>query len=194
MRPANDIEAALSAHGPAVWRMCVLHFGNSADAQDAYQNAFLKYALADSATFENEDHRKAWLLRVASNVCKDELRAHERRNLSFDQAMNTATSMGHSACDGALAAQNALMNAGTPQAQGAPSAIASHDSLDQPESFRNDVVDAIRRMDDPPRTPLYLALVEEYPVTEIASMMSAPVNTVYSWVSRGKKLLRKALR
>lgn len=163
MRSHADIEAALISHGPAVWRACVLHFRTESDAQDAYQDTFLKYALADDATFENEEHRKAWLLRVATNTCKDMLKAAARKNVSLD--------------DGMLE-QSAI----------------SKDPLDQPDSLRSDVIDVLRNMDDPPRTPLYLSLIEEYPATEIARMLSAPTNTVYSWISRGKKLLKEALQ
>ena len=69
----------MERHADTVWRVCMLHFSERQDAQDAFQNTFLKYALADSARFENEEHRKAWLIRTASNACKDILRASARR-------------------------------------------------------------------------------------------------------------------
>ena len=149
-------------HGPSVWRMCVLYFGSSADAQDAYQDTFMKYALADGTAFENEEHRKAWLLRVAANVCKDALKAASRKNVSLEV--------------------------------GAIPEPEANDSASQPGSVHLEVIDAMRSLDDPPRTPLYLALIEEYPATEIAAMLDAPINTVYSWIARGKKQLREALR
>lgn len=40
---------------------------------------------------------------------------------------------------------------------------------------------------------LYLALYEGYTAPEIAEMLDAPVNTVYSWIARGKKTLKEAL-
>lgn len=49
-------------------------------------------------------------------------------------------------------------------------------------------------LDDPPRTPVYLALYEGYTAPEIAEMLGAPVNTVYSWIARGKKTLKEALQ
>lgn len=161
MRPAEDIEGTLETYGPAVWRICMLHLRNQADAQDAYQETFLKYALADEKRFEGEEHRKAWLLRVASNTCKDMLKSAARRNVAFDEA-----------------------KASDPPAT---------DPLEQPESGYREAIDALRALDDPPRTPLYLSLVEGYPATEIARMLDAPINTVYSWISRGKKQLKEAL-
>ena len=52
---------------------------------------------------------------------------------------------------------------------------------------------AFHALDDPPRLPLYLAVYEGYTAPEIARMLDAPVNTVYSWISRGRKLLKEAL-
>ncbi len=33
----------MEQHADAVWRVCVLHFSERQDAQDAFQNAFIKY-------------------------------------------------------------------------------------------------------------------------------------------------------
>lgn len=78
-------------------------------------------------------------------------------------------------------------------AAGPEGALASVDPYDQPGSFTYEVVNAIRALDDPPRTPLYLSLCEGFTATEIADEQGVPVNTVYSWLARGKKLLKEAL-
>lgn len=122
----------------------------------------VKYALADTASFNDEEHRKAWLIRVAANTCKDLLRAAHRLDARLDE--------------GAL-----------------EDVCASNDPCAQPSSFSSDVVDALRALPDPPRTPLYLSLYEGYSAPEIARMIDAPVNTVYSWIARGKKQLKEAL-
>ncbi len=163
MRNTSDIEQALETHGKAVWRACSLYFRSVADAEDAYQDVFLKYALADTTVFSSEEHQKAWLLRVAANLCKDVLKRAERKNESLDTE--------------------------------APSHNpAQTDPATQPGSETSMALDALRNMDDPPRTPLYLALVEGYTAPEISTMLGAPTNTVYSWISRGKSLLKEALR
>lgn len=48
-----------------------------ADAEDIFQNVFLKYLLS-STVFENEEHEKAWFIRVTINACKDLLRSFFR--------------------------------------------------------------------------------------------------------------------
>lgn len=163
MRPQKDIEDAMKQHADTVWRVCMLHFREHQDAQDAFQNAFIKYALADDARFNGEEHRKAWLIRTASNACKDLLRASSRRLSRREAAERLET-------------------------------VAVEDPSSQPGSFESDVVDAMRGLDDPPRTPLYLFLYEGYTAPEIAELLNAPVNTVYTWISRGKAVLRRLLR
>ncbi len=162
MRTNDDIEKAIDDFGSTVWRVCVSFFGREQDAQDAFQETFLKYALADAVTFADEEHRKAWLIKVSSNVCRDMLRAAYRKDVSFgDEAEGIA-------CD-----QSCEVN--------------------HPQSRRLEIIEAFRSLADPPRLPLYLSLYEGYTAPEIAEMMDAPVNTVYSWLSRGKKVLKEAL-
>lgn len=57
---------------------------NSHNAEDAVQETLMKY-LIKNPKFANEEHRKAWLLRVANNTCKDMLRFISRHDhLNFD--------------------------------------------------------------------------------------------------------------
>lgn len=48
MRTARDMEHVLGRYGDAVWRACLLYLPPS-DAEDVFQDAFLKYALHDRA-------------------------------------------------------------------------------------------------------------------------------------------------
>lgn len=240
MRPREDIAEAVQLHGDAAWHVCVLYFRRSDEAQDAWQETFLKYAQADGVSFNDEEHRKAWLIRVATNVCKDMLKAAHRRNVALNEAALDEDGFyrdagrkgydgGESLCVsgertaggragfgdsmevgsvdgerqaafGALAetpSTSAFTNAAS--ASAAEGALSTRQPLaasaqSQPGSATGEVLDAMRALDDPPRTPLYLALYLGYTAPEIASMTNAPVNTVYSWITRGKKQLREALR
>lgn len=152
----------MERHGDTVWRVCLLSLRHEADAQDAFQDTFMRYALADATAFEGDEHRKAWLIRVATNACRDMLRRASRHtNVGLDVGLDQL--------------------------------VAASDPEEQPGSAVHEVIDAMRALDDPPRTPLYLALYEGYTAPEIAALVDAPVNTVYSWISRGRKQLKEAL-
>ena len=75
----------MARHGDTVWRVCLTALCRHADAEDAFQNSFLKYALADDVQFREEEHRKAWLIRVASNTCRDMRRAAASKNVPLDE-------------------------------------------------------------------------------------------------------------
>ena len=159
----------MTRHADTVWRVCLLYFPCEADRQDAFQDTFLRYAQADNVTFANDEHRKAWLIRVARSRCLDMLKAPSRSRTTPDSQ---------------------LFEEGVGGDEQGP---AISGNTDQPGSFISEVVDALQSMDDPPRTPLYLALCEEYTASEIAQLLDAPVNTVYSWIHRGKQHLREVL-
>lgn len=62
---------AMDCHGDAVYRLALCRLQNTADAEDVFQETFLKLLQEKNAeTWENE-HLKAWLLRVAINKCAD---------------------------------------------------------------------------------------------------------------------------
>jgi len=52
-----------------VYRLALAHMGNRFDADDVYQDVFLKLS-ARIRTFENSEHAKAWLIRATVNRCK----------------------------------------------------------------------------------------------------------------------------
>ena len=78
MRCRLELEVVIHQSGDMVERLCFLHLGQDSDRQDVFQNVFLKYALSTTA-FQSPEHRKAWLIRVTVNACRDRLRSFFRR-------------------------------------------------------------------------------------------------------------------
>lgn len=74
------ISAAIEKHADMVRRICFLYLRNGADVEDAFQEVFLKFFL-HYASFESDDHQKAWLCRVAFNKCKDLCKSFWRRRV-----------------------------------------------------------------------------------------------------------------
>ena len=69
MDPTQDrdsLEAVIRRYSDMVYRLAFARTGNRSDAEDLYQEVFLRY-LTRAPAFTSEDHRKAWLLRVAVN-------------------------------------------------------------------------------------------------------------------------------
>jgi RNA polymerase sigma-70 factor (ECF subfamily) len=60
---------------------------NAADTEDAVQDAFFRLIKSGTA-FESVEHEKAWLIRTASNCCKNTLRSWWRKRERLDDCGN----------------------------------------------------------------------------------------------------------
>ena len=71
--PADDIEILIANYGDMLYRLCLIMLKNESDTEDAVQETYIKY-FQKAPTFESTEHQKAWLIRVATNKCRDTLR------------------------------------------------------------------------------------------------------------------------
>lgn len=63
------LRQAMETYGDMVYRLALAQTQSSHDADDVFQEVFLRY-LRSAPAFREEEHRKAWLLRVTVNCCK----------------------------------------------------------------------------------------------------------------------------
>ena len=68
-----EVRRILQTYGDMLYRTTYLLLGNPHDVQDVLQEVLLRY-MEKAPAFSSQDHEKAWLIRVASNCCKDCLR------------------------------------------------------------------------------------------------------------------------
>ncbi|MGO5096590.1 RNA polymerase sigma factor [Agathobaculum sp. LCP25S3_E8] len=88
MRSEQEANRAIERYADTVRRICMIHLKNHADTEDIFQNVFLKYVLS-TAVFENEEHEKAWFIRVTINACRDLLKSFFRsRTVSLDTLLD----------------------------------------------------------------------------------------------------------
>ena len=77
MRTEQEVNSAMQRYSDMVLRLCMVNLKNNADAEDIFQNVFLKYTLS-TIRFESEEHEKAWFIRVTVNACRDLLKSFFR--------------------------------------------------------------------------------------------------------------------
>ena len=93
MRSEQEVNRAIERYADTVRRLCVVRLKNEADAEDIFQNVFLKYTLS-TGDFENEEHERAWMIRVTINACKDLLKSFFRsRTVSIDEVVEQAADL-----------------------------------------------------------------------------------------------------
>lgn len=86
-----DANRAVEEYGNSIYRLCTVMLQNREDALDAVQESFLRY-MTKAPDFNDNEHEKAWLIKVATNICKDMLRWRKHTSfLSLDEIRNIGT-------------------------------------------------------------------------------------------------------
>lgn len=70
---------ALNTYGNAILRCAYSYLHNMADAEEILQDTLLKLLTA-APSFESEEHKKAWLLKVAANLSKNRIEYNALRD------------------------------------------------------------------------------------------------------------------
>ncbi|MCI8308582.1 MAG: sigma-70 family RNA polymerase sigma factor [Lachnospiraceae bacterium] len=154
MRSEQEVNRAIELYADTVKRLCMIHLKNYADTEDIFQTVYLKYVLS-SVSFENEEHEKAWFIRVTINACKDLIKSFFRsRTVSLDEVMEQPAQL----------------------------------SPDHRE-----VLDAVFSLPQKYRDVVYLYYFEEYTAPQISRLLGKNVNTIYTLLTRSKKMLREKL-
>jgi RNA polymerase sigma factor (sigma-70 family) len=178
-RPSGADSGAARAHGDAealfrqliddhqqrLYRFVVKHIGWGSDAEDLTQQAFVE-AAQGYATFRGASELSTWLYGIAMNLVRNYLSRAPHRRFTFED-------------DEVLA-------------------DTSSDNPDPSEQLaQTQMVRALQKeLDELPvemRDVLLLVALDELSYEEAAVMLSIPVGTVRSRVSRARTTLRKRL-
>ena len=88
-----SIEEVLERYSSMVFRLAFSKTRSKSDAEDITQEVFLKYIKSDK-NFNDEEHRKAWLLKVTINASKTLLMsAWFRRTTMIEEADEIVTEL-----------------------------------------------------------------------------------------------------
>ena len=77
----QELEELVRRNENTLFRAAAAILGDTGEAEDAVQDAFVKY-LEKRPAFENTEHEKAWLIRVTVNNCKTRLRSPWRKRMA----------------------------------------------------------------------------------------------------------------
>lgn len=70
----TEIEKVIEEYSDLILRVAFTYMKNMADAEDIIQEIFLKL-VEDFPSFNSDEHKKAWLIRVTINLCKNRLKS-----------------------------------------------------------------------------------------------------------------------
>ena len=84
VRTEKEIGEVYERHQLMLYRICFTYMKNRADTEDMVQDTFIQL-MNKGPKFQNEEHEKAWLIRVATNLCKNKLKHWWSKNISFEK-------------------------------------------------------------------------------------------------------------
>lgn len=168
MSPAFEAEALASLD--SLYRTALRLTRVPADAEDLVQETYLKaFRAADS--FRPGTNLRAWLFTILHNTARNRARDRARDAVSVDSEVVERA-------------------AEAPLAGGAPE---TPETLLIRETMAPELQSAIDSLPEAFRQAVWLRDVEEFSYAEIAEMLSVPVGTVMSRISRGRHLLFERL-
>lgn len=65
-----SVESLVTEYSNMLFRICMVILCNEQDAQDVLQDTFCRY-IEKAVHFNDKEHEKAWLIKVATNRCRD---------------------------------------------------------------------------------------------------------------------------
>lgn len=168
----GDLDAfnkLVEMHQRAVYNLSLRMVGTSAAAEDATQDAFIS-AYRSLARFRGASFR-AWLMRIASNACTDELRRRARRPARSLDAPSP----------------------GSDEPLDVPDPAAGPESEAMRAELRDAVQQALLRLPADQRLAVILCDIQGFAYEEIAEAMHSSIGTVKSRIARGREKLRVLL-
>jgi RNA polymerase sigma-70 factor (ECF subfamily) len=166
--PAFEAEALASLD--SLYRAALRLTRVRADAEDLVQETYLK-AFRAANQFQPGTNLRAWLFTILHNTARNRARDRARDTVEIDsEIVDRAADVPPSGGAGETPESLLLRETLAPELQAAIDAL--------PAVFREAV---------------WLRDVEEFSYAEIAGMMSIPVGTVMSRISRGRRMLFEAL-
>jgi RNA polymerase sigma-70 factor, ECF subfamily len=175
-RLAGGHDAALNdlmeRHAERLFHYLVRSLQDEADAADAAQETFVK-VYQNRVKFDPQQKFSTWLYAIASNLVRDRYRWRSRHQQVSLDADNEQT---ESSLKDTLQASGPLPN-----------------QTVQAEERADEVRNAVAALPEELKQPLILALYQDLPQAEIATILKCSVKAVETRIYRARQQLRTAL-
>jgi RNA polymerase sigma-70 factor (ECF subfamily) len=184
LRTVNTpIEDELEAHRRALTGYCYRMIGSGAEAEDAVQETMVR-AWRSADKLHERGALKAWLFKIASNVCLDMLQSAQRRAQPMDMgpASSADTPLGPQLADSVFV--RPIADAKVLPESGDPAELAA-----EKETLRLAFVAALQHLPARQRAVLILREVLRWQATEVAELLDTSVASVNSALQRARATL-----
>jgi RNA polymerase sigma-70 factor, ECF subfamily len=141
--------------------------------EDLVQETYVR-AISSCDQFARGSHMKAWLTKILYNLFFDQDHRNKRWISLEDSLAREATG---------------------PESSGAvPKGNSQPETYVLKAELNSQISDALRRLPEDFRLPILLVDMEDFSYAEAAEVLSCPIGTIRSRISRGRKLLSEYLK
>ncbi len=180
-RDESEFASALEPHRRELRVHCYQMLGSFTEAEDLVQETFLR-AWRGRSTFEGRSTLRAWLYRIATNVCLDHLRGREGRVLPYDLAAPSDP------------AQPQPVRTDVGWLQPLPDAACDvEEAVVARETLELAFVVALQHLRPMPRAVLILRDVLGWQAKQVAAQLEVSIPSVNSTLNRARTTLRQQL-
>jgi RNA polymerase sigma-70 factor (ECF subfamily) len=181
----TPIEEQLEVHRRALTGYCYRMIGSGAEAEDAVQETMVR-AWRSADKLQERGALKAWLYRIASNVCLDMLQSAQRRAQPMDMGPSSSadTPLGAMLADSAYVRPIADAKVLPPESD--PAELAA-----EKETLRLAFVAALQHLPPRQRAVLILREVLRWQASEVAELLDTSVASVNSALQRARATLEE---
>lgn len=160
---SNSVESVINKYGDMVYRIAFSIVKNKSDADDIFQDVFLKYIkYSNENSFKNDEHLKRWLIKVCVNLGKDILSSSWNKNISLDDDENYIE----------------------PQ---------DTNNLEENSNISLDLKNALNKLPPKYRTIIYLFYFEQLSTKDIANAIGSNSALVRVYLTRARNQLKTLL-
>ena len=165
---AREVEKCIDDFGTDIYRFCLKLCMDKEDAEDLYQQTFLK-ALETEWTLDWKKNPKALFFSLTHNIWKSDKRKQARRNMiapcsNLDDEMKTV--------------------------------LHSEENIEE-SYFQKELVAEVRQiiqtLPEKFQVPLILFYLSDWSIEQIAAIIKKPAGTVKSRLFKGRNLIKKRL-
>ncbi len=170
----EQLEQCISEWGKDIYAFCSQMTQNSQEAEDLYQDTFLK-AVEFSEKIEFENNPKSYLVSIALRLWKNRKRKYAWRariagtKQLVEEEMSEKTGYRQSGQENPV--EEGYLN----------------------EELKKQVRDAVERLDEKYRIPVYLYYTLQIPIAEIADMMKLSNGAIKSRLHKARNMLKQEL-
>lgn len=169
-----EFEREMLPHLDALYRSALSMTRNASDAEDLVQETFLR-AYQHLDQFQRGTNARAWLFRILTNLFINAYRRRTREpeRLSYEEMEEfyLYSRLADQAASGGLSPEEAVLQKVQTEA----------------------IQEAIGRLPEEYRDTVILADLNGLSYQEIADILNVPIGTIRSRLSRGRRLIQKAL-